>query len=69
MSGEKGMVSNKTFANMEGMNASSGDSEDVFEEEELSSSECDSADGSGYSQNDGAEMFSQESSMREKKLD
>ena len=45
---EKGMTSNKSFANMDYQN-SSGDSEDVFEEEDLSSSGGDSMDESGYS--------------------
>ena len=42
----------------------SGDSEDVFEDEEMSSSECNSGEDSGYSQGEAADMFSQESSIK-----
>lgn len=45
----------------------SGDSEDVFEDEEMSSSECNSEE-SGYSRGDPADLISQEGSKAELKI-
>ena len=45
----------------------SGDSEDVFEDEEMSSSECNSEE-SGYSRGDPADLVSQEGSKAELKI-
>ena len=43
----------------------SGDSEEVFEEEELSSSECNSGeDDSAYNSNADPDMFSNDGSMK-----
>lgn len=45
----------------------SGDSEDVFEDEEITSSECNSED-SGYSHGEPADLLSQEGSKVELKI-
>lgn len=69
VSGERNMGVNQSFANRTpfGQDQQSGDSEDVFEDEDQSSSDCESdeEEPSAYSQADNAgDMFSQEGSIK-----
>lgn len=71
MSADKG---NHSFATkgqngLDGGQANSGDSEEIFDDEEISSSECNSEESGYNSAADNADMFSQEGSIGpEKKI-